>query len=77
MRTVIDLTRRDPGCAGHPLMRLNRLLKEIKEAVEVVIIFNSEELPIDALLIILKRHGLKMKDKRCEENGICTAICHR
>ena len=49
MTFTIDLTRREPGCVGHPLMRLNRVMKEAKDKDSVEVIFNQSEIPEKAI----------------------------
>ena len=73
---IIDLTKREPGCIGHPVMRLNRKLREARGYDEVKIIFNVDDLPIDAAEILVRRHGFKVKDR--EQSGkTCVLYCIR
>ena len=73
---IIDLTKREPGCVGHPVMRLNRKLREAQKYGEVRIIFNVDDLPIDAAEILVRRHGFKVEDK--EQSGkTCVLYCVR
>ncbi len=71
---VIDLSKYEPGCTGHPLMRLNRKLREAKKYDSIKIIFNLEDLPFDAAEILLKRNGFEIKTKEVKDKT-CILFC--
>ena len=65
---VIDLSRPKEGCAGHPMIRLNNELRRIKDVDDTVeVIFNANDIPLDAIKIILERKKFKIID--IEEKG--------
>jgi len=58
---VIDLRVREPGCTGHPIVRLNTLLREVKgKGRDIRVIVNPEDIPFKALKLTLKKHGYEI-----------------
>ena len=70
----IDLTKRELGCVGHPLIRLNRVLKKIPDNETVEIFFRPSEIPEDAILILLRKRKLRLIKKDIK-NNICVITC--
>jgi hypothetical protein len=62
---IIDLRFREPGCGGHPVTKLNRVLKELKDS-EAVILVNPEDIPVKVLEVLIDRHGFRVAS--VEEN---------
>ncbi len=56
---VIDLRFKEPGCGGHPVTKLNRVLKEFNGS-EAVILINPEDIPVKVLEVLIDRHGFKV-----------------
>ncbi len=73
---IIDLTKREPGCVGHPVMRLNMRLREAQGYDEVKIIFNVDDIPVDAVEILVRRHGFFVKNRECD-GKTCVLYCAR
>ncbi len=70
----IDLTRREPGCVSHPIIRLNRKLREVGAGEKVEIIFDPNEIPEDAIMIIIRKKNLRIEDK-VSKNGVYIIRC--
>ena len=59
---IIDLTVRKPGCTGHPIVRLNAVLRDMrKKRKSIKVIINTEDIPLRALELSLKRYKYKIK----------------
>jgi len=56
---IIDLSVRRPGCTGHPVTRLNRVLRELHEN-RVIIRVKVSEIPIKVLEKMVLRRGYKV-----------------
>ncbi len=58
---TIDLLTKKPGCVGHPVVRLNTLLRDAKsKEQEIKIIFSPKEIPTKVIEISLKKHGFEL-----------------
>jgi len=60
---VLDLRKTPESCTDHPIVRLNRLLREIhemKEKAKVIIYAYTKDLPPLVLKLMVKKHGLKL-----------------
>ncbi len=64
---VIDVRYREPGCTSHPVILLNDFMKNLKEP-KALIRFNTEDIPIKALELLIERYGYRISAKR-EELG--------
>ena len=74
----LDLTEKKPGCTGHPILRLNRFLKEAKKkANDIEIIFDKNETPIRAIQMILKKHNFKAIRIEEENNQIVRIVAKK
>ncbi len=60
---VIDLRFKEPGCTGHPVVRLNNRLRELNED-RVLIRFNLEDIPLKALELLIGRYGYRVDEVR-------------
>lgn len=60
---VIDLRFKEPGCTGHPVVRLNNRLRELNED-KALIRFNLEDIPLKALELLIGKHGYKVNEVR-------------
>ena len=70
----IDLTKREPGCVGHPIIRLNRKLRNLSTGGRVEIIFDPSDIPEDAIAIIIRKRNMKIEEKM-SKNGLCIIRC--
>ena len=60
---VLDLRKTPEGCTDHPIVRLNRFFKELremKERTKVTIYAYTKDLPQLVLKLMVKKHGLKL-----------------
>lgn len=64
---IIDLTVRRPGCTGHPVMRLNRALRELEDE-QATIRVKTSEIPVKVLEKIVSKKGYKVVKITIEEN---------
>lgn len=58
---VLDLRFKEPGCTGHPVIRLSNKLREINES-EIIIRFNVDDIPLKAFELLISKYGYKIND---------------
>jgi len=58
---VVNLTYREPGCTGHPIIRLNNVLKSLKES-EVLLMVNPDDIPVKVIELFVSRYGYRVSE---------------
>ncbi len=56
----IDLRVQPRGCKEHPLVRLEKKVKELSEGEKLKVILDANTIPLSAVKIIARRAKLKM-----------------
>jgi len=57
----IDLRTQPKGCTEHPLVRLEKTIKGLKDGEGVKVITDVNIIPLTAVRLIAKRAGLKVR----------------
>ncbi|RLE79223.1 MAG: hypothetical protein DRJ52_08885 [Thermoprotei archaeon] len=68
---IIDLTVKRPGCTGHPVVRLNRVLRELKDR-RAIIRVKTSDIPVKVLERLVLKKGYKIIKIAVE--GICVEV---
>lgn len=55
---VIDLRREERGCTGHPVFRLNSVLKEGGDRLTLLV--DPEKLPLSVIKVIASKRGYRV-----------------
>mgnify|MGYP000563044810 CR=1 FL=1 len=63
VEVVLDLRVKPEGCTDHPIVRLNKMLKEArsKKDVKIILYANLVDLPPRVIEIIAKKNKLKVE----------------
>ncbi|MEM0459965.1 MAG: hypothetical protein QXP94_05810 [Thermofilaceae archaeon] len=73
---VLDL-RRGAGCTDHPAVKLPSLLSRYAGERELGFLFDPNDLPLEAVKLILARHGYTLSELREAEGGMLILVARR
>lgn len=70
--SVIDLRREEKGCTGHPVFRLNVVLKEGRERMTLLV--DPEKLPLSVIKVIASKHGYRIAGYSERDEGVVVEL---
>ena len=73
---MLDL-RRGAGCTEHPAVKLPSLLSRYAGERELGFLFDPNDLPPEAVKLILTRHGYALSELREAEGGMLILVARR
>lgn len=74
----IDLRVNDRSCSDHPVARLVKVVRNApKDLVELEIVFNPSDIPVEVAILYLTRHGFRVVEVKDANEGPKSIIARR